>query len=366
MSVDSSVSETISELTALVQAGDIPEARKLGKQLLDVAETRELWLIAKIADVLDNRPRTAVEILRHWWASAPSESDRAIIAACAPKNGEQRRRPQTTTGRVPHYNGRNNYQAPSTVKVEQRAELRRRRKSRQEQTDAAAFARYQAERAGVAEGDQIPDRDDTARAEQVYASGFDYDRAALYGTDVPFRCLSCSISRGRYDLDRDRMKAGAGDDGLCADCRESDRPGIPELPAGHTLAEAVYARCSFVWADLGTAGARVVLRAEWRQATMPAIRAAIADYVRANLPAEEPAEVPAELAPCTGCPDARSIRDLRGVAQDDGLCAECRAADAEHIAAASARILHAEDVRHAAAAAARVALRAEQAEAPAA
>ncbi|MGW4527835.1 hypothetical protein [Amycolatopsis sp. NPDC004378] len=329
MSVIASVPETISELTALVQAGDIPAARKLGKKLLNVAETRELWLIAKIADVLDNRPRTAVDILRQWWASAPSAEDRAIIAACAPKNGEQRRRPQADTGRAPRWNGRNNYQAPGTVRTEQRAELRRRRRSRQEQNDAAAFRRYQAERAGVTEGEQIPDRDDAARAEQVYASGFDYDRAALYGTDLAFRCLSCSISRGRYDLDRARMSAGHGDDGLCAECRESGRPGIPELPAGHTPADAVTARCSFVWAQLGTVAARVALRAEWRQATTPAVRAAIADYVSAHLPAEEPAEVPAELAPCTGCPDARTARDLRGVAEDDGLCAECRAADAE-------------------------------------
>ncbi|MFI6029452.1 hypothetical protein [Amycolatopsis magusensis] len=291
-------------------------------------------MIARVADVLENRPRTAVDILRHWWASAPSDADRAIIAACAPKNGEQRRRPQSDTGRAPRWNGRNNYQAPSTVRTEQRAELRRRRKSRQEQNDAAAFRRYQAERAGVAEGEQIPDRDDATRAEQVYASGFDYDRAALYSTDVAFRCLSCSINRGRYDLDRARMSAGHGDDGLCAECRESGRPGIPELPAGHTLADAVTARCSFIWAERGTVAARVALRAEWRQAPAPAVRAAIADYVSAHLSAEQPAEVPAELSPCTGCPDPRTARDLRGVAEDDGLCAECRAADAAETAAA--------------------------------
>ncbi|GAA2678820.1 MULTISPECIES: hypothetical protein [Actinosynnema] len=325
MSAVASTPEVIAELTALVQAGDIPAAKKLGRKLINVADTRELWLIDRIAKLLENRPNTAVDILRHWWATAPTEADRAIIAACAPKNGEQRHRPQADTDRAPRWNRRNRYQAPGTVKTDQRAELRRRRRSRQEQDDAAAFANYQRERAAVAEGDQIPDRDERAQAEQVYASGFDYDRAALYGTDVAFRCLSCSISRGRYDLDHDRMAAGHGDDGLCAECRESGRPGIPALPPWHNPADAVTARCAFILAQSDAAAARVVLRAEWRQATAPAVRAVIADFVTANLPVQEPAEVPAELGTCATCPDERTARDLRGVAVDDGMCAECRA-----------------------------------------
>nr|BFE51211.1 hypothetical protein GCM10017745_46380 [Saccharothrix mutabilis subsp. capreolus] len=279
--------------------------------------------------MLENRPRTAVDILRHWWSTAPTETDRAIIAACAPKPGEQQRHhAQAEPDSAPRWNSRNKYQAPSTVHTEQRAELRRRRRTRQERNDAAVAANYQAERAGVAEGPQVPDRDERARAEQVYGSGFDYDRAALHGTDVTFRCLGCTISRGRYDLDHGRIREGHGDDGLCADCRESGRAGIPELPAGHSLADAVTARCAFVVNDLGPAAARVFLRSEWRQATAPAVRATIADYVTSHLP---PEQQPAGPDACGTCSSPRTPRDLRGVVTDDGLCTECRA-DAESAA----------------------------------
>ncbi|WNV83152.1 hypothetical protein [Umezawaea sp. Da 62-37] len=300
-----SVPETIAELTTLVEAGDIPAARKLGKKLVNKAETRELWLIARIATLLEQRPRTAVDILRKWWESAPTAEDRAIIAACAPKNGEQRR-PQSQNNRADRRNSRNEHQTSSAVKTEQRNDLRRRRRDRQAQSDAAAFNTYTAERAGVAEGEQIQDRDERAEADKPYGSGFDYDRAALCGTDVAFRCLSCAISRGGYDLPRERMTAGHGDDGLCLFCREADRPYIPELPIGHSLSDAVTARCLTIHTVYGSDTARVLLRAEWRQVPESDIRAdvraAIADYVMANLPTEN-AATPTASAPETAPPE---------------------------------------------------------------
>ncbi|WP_309117034.1 hypothetical protein [Saccharothrix sp.] len=319
------VPEIISELTTLVQAGDIPAARKLGKKLLNVADARDLWLIRQIADVLENRPQTAASILRRWSETAPTDADRAIIAACTPAPGEQRHRPQPEADRPPRWNSHNKYQAPSTVHTRQRGDVRRQRRTRQQQINAAVLANYQAERAGVAEGDQILDRDERARAEQPYASGFDYDRAALYDTDVPFRCLACTINRGSYDLDRARIDAGHGDDGLCADCRESGCPSIPELNVGHSLTDAVTARCAFILAAFGPVAARVFLRAEWRLITTPVVRAAIADFASANLPPEEPAETPATPTPCATCAGDRTLRDVRGLAADDGLCRTCRA-----------------------------------------
>ncbi|UUV32090.1 hypothetical protein NQK81_01195 [Amycolatopsis roodepoortensis] len=339
MSVVYSVPENLVELTKLVEAGDLPAAKKLGKTLLNKADMRALWLIARIAKLLENRPHGAVDLLRAWWESAPTEADRAIIAACAPKDGEQRHRPQASNDRAPRWNGRNNYQAPSTVQTRRQdaADLRTRRRARQEAADAAAFRRYKGERGGVADGPQLDTREDRERAEQVYASGFDYDRAALHGTDVPFRCLSCSISRSRYDLNRDRIKAGHGDDGLCGECRERGYPGIPELANGHSVADAVNARCAFLCAELGAVAARVALQTEWKQAKgRGAIQAAISDYAFTHFPAKDADELPAAtagVAPCTGCPEARTAHDLRAVGEDDGLCAECRAADAENAAA---------------------------------
>jgi PAS domain-containing protein len=322
-----SVSETISELTTLVQAGNIREARKLGKTLINKAEARDLWLIAQIAHVLESRPRTAVDILRQWWCSAPSEADKAIIFACAPKDGEQRHRPKPANGRVLP---RTRHHRPSAVTTTVDV-MAKRARSRQEQADAADFARYRAESAGVADGDQVQDRDDRRQAEQVYASGIDYDRAALYRTGLEFRCLFCNVEREKYDLHAERMQAGHGDDGLCQECRETRKDGIPELPAGHSAADAIDARCSFIWERAVTASAaRVFLQGEWKRAVTPAVREAIADYARANLPQEQPAEAPAaNLGTCELCPERRTAKDVRGVADDDGLCAECRALLAE-------------------------------------
>lgn len=325
MTVVVSIPDALSELAALVQAGDIPAARKAGKKLINSADMRQLWLISRIATLLEDKPRAAVDILRHWYRVAPTDVDRAIIAACAPKDGEQRRRTQAAADRAPRWNRRSTYQAPGTVRTEQRADLRRARRTRQEQQDAAAFRRYQNERAGLAEGQQTPDRDSAARDGQVYGSGFDYDAAALFDTRG-LRCLSCWINRGSAELDAERVKAGHGDDGLCVECRDAGRPGIPPLPVGHLQRDEIIARCEFISAELAEPAARVALRTEWRRATDPAIRALIADYVTANLPAEA---APAELAACASCSEARTARDVRGVDTDDALCAECRAVDAE-------------------------------------
>lgn len=321
MSVVASVPETIAELSALVSSGDIPAARKLGRKLINQADTHDLWLIAKVANVLEERPRTAVDILRHWWSTAPTDTDRAIIAACAPKDGAQRHPAKPATNRTIR---RSNHR-PRPVSTEQRNDVRRRRRTRQEQADAAAMARYQAERAGQAEGSQIPDRDEAAQAEQVYASGFDYDSAALYGT-TESRCLSCSIGRERYDLDRTRLQAGHGDDGLCAECREIGRPGIPELPAGHTYLENIAARCAFIRAELGDAAARVVLRTEWQRTRRLGVRAAIADYVTAYLP--EKVTAPA-LPVCELCESTLTPRDMRNPTTDGSRCTDCRTFSAE-------------------------------------
>jgi len=255
---------------------------------------------------------------------APTDADKAIIAACAPKQGDQRRQAQPTTDRAPQRNRRNTYQAPSAVTTTHRPNARQRRRTRQEQQDAAAFRRYQAERAGVAEGDQLQDRDDTAQDAQVYASGIDYDTAALYGTRG-LRCLSCWISRGSAELDTERVKAGHGDDGLCVECRETGRPGIPPLPAGHLHADEITARCAFICAELDAPAALVALRTEWKQADDPAVQALIADYAAAHLPTDQSDQADAApLAACGTCGIERGPRDVRGLPTDDGQCAECR------------------------------------------
>ncbi|HET6285777.1 MAG TPA: hypothetical protein VFG15_03370 [Amycolatopsis sp.] len=328
------MAELAAQMADYMRAGNKDAAKAVGKLLLDVADPHELALVQRIATLLADRPRTAVAYLRRWWSYASERgmyAEAAIIAACAPKKDENRKFPQANDDHAPRA-----YQAPSAVRTRRQdaADLRTRRKARQDAADLAALDKYRGERGGVAEGTQLATREDREEQAKPYASGFDYDNAALYGTTVPLRCISCTISRERYDLHHDRIKAGHGDDGLCGECRERNRPGIPELTEGHSLEEAIAARYTVALHGLDYAAARVFLLTEWRQtAGTPAVRLAIADYGREHYPSRPADKAPAELAPCTGCPDKRTSRDLRGVTKDDGLCAGCRAADAENAAA---------------------------------
>ncbi len=331
-----SIPEILSELTELVRKGDMPGARRLGRRLEGRADVRQLRLVAAVVKVRETRPNTARVIVGQWWKQAHNEADRALIAACMPEKGEKPR--ERLRSDSPRATRRTRRAAADRVTTEQRAELIKKRNTRQELADAALMARYEAERAGVADGPQVQDRDERAQAEKVYASGFDYDCAALYGTEIAFRCLGCTISRGRYDLDRVRMQAGTGDDGLCSDCREKGIRGIPELPAGHTKAEAIKARCDFVWqevnADLGVVVAVRRLKSQWREGRTPFVRAIIGEFgteqvAAAEVAAEQAAEAPAELNACGTCGEARSERDVRGVAADDFLCKGCRADEDE-------------------------------------
>lgn len=286
-----------------------------------------LALIAKIARVLDaymaDRPLYAAEVLRRWYRSAPGPAERAIIAACAPREGEQRRRTPSDADRTPQWNRKNKHEAPRDVRTERRADARRRRRSRDEQNAAAVAANYQEVRAGIAEGAQILDRDDRTRAEQVYASGFDYDRAALYRTSVEMPCLwaGCRRLRERNDLDAERVKAGHGDDGLCRECREDDRPGIAPLPVGHTMRDAIHARCAFIFDEQnGALAGLLALRSAYKESRNANTQALIAEWVATNLPDEDD---PAELAKCTWCGERP--------AREDGACTDelCREAAAE-------------------------------------
>lgn len=338
-----SIPEILSELTELVQAGDLSAAKKVGRKLHGRADVRQLHLVARVVQVRENcSPRNARALVGQWWLRSDNEADRALIAACMPKRGERPRERRNQA--APYANRRDRRRAPERVTTEQRDDLIRRRDARQLRADGT-MARYVADRAGVAEGPQTKDRDERANDEKVYASGFDYDLAALHGTDVPYRCLGCTISRGRYDLDAARVEAGTGDDGLCLDCRESGAVGIPELPVGLPARDVTRARCDFVFeaarAEFGASVAIQRLQSQWREAPGAVAKAVIGRYGMdrtaelAKAAAEEPAEQPAELSACALCSDPRTSRDLRGSAEDDGVCKDCRglATQRERIAA---------------------------------
>lgn len=317
-----SVPAAIADLATLVKSGQIHQAKRKASRMLDTAPRADLELIALCARVLDSYPRTGLARLRELWRRA-DEHQRRIIAACAPEPGQART--STHPNAVePRWNRRTFYQAPSVVRREIRPEQRR--AARPKPAEPATVAAYMRERAGV---DDAPVRD-----ERPAGYAHDYDRAAvsaLRGTP----CVCCWLERSARDYTR------TSDDGLCLDCRELGRPGIPPLPPDHARADAVAARCAYL-ADRWGASARSLLRKEWRRAT-PGDRETIAAWVQVHpLTEAQPAEAnrPQAAAPlnrCSTCGQARRPRDVRNLEADDKLCAGCRDLDGEKQADAPRR-----------------------------
>lgn len=313
MSHSVTIPEALTNVAALVSAGELKAARREGRKLLDIADQRSLEIIAECVRILETRPRIAVIKLRHFRDTCDNETDRAIIAACTPKPGEQARRPEPEPDRAPRWTRRAIEKARSRAAGEVRTSVRpelRRRNRRQAREESAVVSVYASERAGV---DDAPER-----AELPVGYAIDYDRAAvpaLRGTP----CVFCWLERSSAD-----QASGRGDDGLCADCRESSRPGIPTLPAGHTHVDAIEARCAYIAARTGTA-AHGILCKEWQRANARD-RATIAAWVQTHpLPAdtapvaEHDANTAAVGAACEQCGDLRQVRH--------GLCVDCRKLD---------------------------------------
>jgi hypothetical protein len=319
------LSDALAAIAALVKAGDRRKAKRQAREILDSADAESLSVINWCASILENYPHeTAILKLRNAWERANGHH-RALIAACAPEEDNGQYRPAAELTTEPRY-GRDNYRGPRNSRRRIDPSRRKAQRTQRQARQDAAAARYFAERAGIAEGQGLKDRDDRARDAQVYASGLDYDKAGLADTrGLP--CVACWLERAATDTATDRVRAGHGDDGLCTDCRESGRPGIPELPAGHTLADEIGARCAFIVAHTG-ASARGILGREWQRAGRGSCRRdLISAWVQAHplpetaAPTEQPAAqtAPATDGACTQCGGIRQVRH--------GLCLECRKLD---------------------------------------
>jgi hypothetical protein len=308
---------TISDVAKMIKDGRIADAKSQARELLDRAAPQDLAVIANCAYILETWPKIGVVKLRAYWATA-NQHERVIIAACAPEPGEQRQHPASTTTREPRWTRRNLYQAPRDLRQEVRPELRRapRRNTAEE---PAIVSTYQRERAGA----------DDAPTQEARPDGYaiDYDRAALpalRGTP----CVRCWVERSTRDYTHHH------DDGLCVDCRASGRPGIPSLPDGHTRTDLIEARCAFIARTFPRAAIKL-LRRYWQQSTHDHDRMVVATWVQRHDLSElaettvpqRPRAMVSEPAKCSTCGESRHSPDFRHLAQDDGLCAGCRALD---------------------------------------
>jgi hypothetical protein len=318
MSQTLSVSDSVFAVAEMVKSGKLREAKRTTAQLLDNVHPSVLALLRECADILSRPTPVARPKLTALWQRS-DQTGRKIIEACAPARDEWDHR---QVSELPTDHTRPSTPRPRPVTTSRgtpasRAELRARRDQRQARKDTAA---YFAQRT---EGDDQPRDDDRPDG---YA--LDYDHAAvpaLRGTP----CVCCWLERSTADQATSRRS----DDGLCFECREKGRPGIPELPAGHSRADAITARCALIAAKYHPDTARAILRNEWHRTQTAQDRVTIAAWVQANTATVDApaASAPAPVIPT--CSTGGATRQVR-----DGHCVDCRTLDTEPAAVSGSAI----------------------------
>lgn len=294
MSNSAIVTDALEELADLILDRDFPAAkRKIGVLMEDAAPNVQV-VFGRCVATLEQYPyRVAKARLKDAAERATDPDERALIEACTPptdpglyQSAEEQAEPRY---------GRGNYRAAHNIKPTQRAkqyrDQRTPRDTREARKDAKAAKYFTAKDAAPRHVIQVTEQSNR-RADDVYASGLDYDRAAVADVrNLP--CVSCWIERADADAASDRVQAGHGDDGLCLNCRETGQTGIPELPAPHTRATAIEARCAFIAQYTGKA-ARELLRSEYARYTDTYAKATVHYWADAFL--SKPAKAPAEKA----------------------------------------------------------------------
>ncbi|WP_133906918.1 hypothetical protein [Actinophytocola oryzae] len=292
----------------MIRNGKLRDAKRLMARLLDNVEPHVLALLTECADILSHPNAVArPKLLALWGEHQAHPVALKIIAACAPARDEWESRvvdlpeaaPVRPDSTRPSSPVRTRRSAPAS-----RSDLRARRIRGRAAQNADAYAEH---RAGV--------DDQPAYGPRPDAYAIDYDNAALYalrGLD----CVTCWTERTRADHAPRVREGDLSDDGLCSECRDKGREGIPSLPANFTVADAVAARCTYIATRHRPATARTLLNSEWHavgpeaKALIKAWCAANADLVNAEPPKDDTA-----TAVCA-CTSTTRVRD--------GLCADCR------------------------------------------
>ncbi|UGT55058.1 MobF family relaxase [Nocardia asteroides] len=159
----------------------------------------------------------------------------------------------------------------------------------------------------LADPETLDGRDPTSTTSTRAASGgfpIDYDRAAIPAI-VGLPCVDCSIERPGNASSP--VPPRISDDGLCHDCRDNERPGIPE----HDPAEHLTARCAHITETHPAPAALAMLRRDWRTLDQPG-RALIEQWLTDNPLTEQPLPV---LAPLQRLSDRALAEAIDGLTQ---------------------------------------------------
>jgi hypothetical protein len=303
------VSDAVADVAVMIKNGKLRDAKRLMARLLDNVSPHVLALLTECAEILSRPSAVARPKLCALWNQHQAHPVALkIIEACAPARDEWNSRQVDDLPQVPQPRHdtarpaspvRARHSAPAS-----RNDLRARRTRGRANQQTAAYAEH---RAGV--------DDQPAYGPRPDAYAIDYDNAALHalrGLD----CVTCWTERTRADHAPRVREGDLSDDGLCSECRDKGREGIPSLPADFTAADAVAARCTYIAARHRPATARTLLNAEWHAVCYEA-KTLIKAWCAANveLVNAEPAKDEPATAACE-CGSATRVRD--------GACADCR------------------------------------------
>lgn len=301
-------SEAIRAIRTLVQAQDMRTAKQQVRQLQKGSDQATWAMIVEIANTLRFKTDTVARTkLRKLWRD--NEQFRPLIEACVPKTGERQYipEPQTPPRRI----------ATRASKVEQRVDANKRIEPSKRVRTANTKVIHDYEKSLTRDEREDPGKE----APEQESDPHDYDWAAITHNSTSL-CVSCRLERSAIDNFTERVQQGQGVDGLCDECRSLGRPGLPELPAGHTLTDQVHARLDYLAEHFNT-DSRGIFRQEWRYADKNA-RPIISAWVKTHTTpdtqsAAQPRRETIELNNwCDSCGEYRQISD-----QNKDLCFDC-------------------------------------------
>ncbi|MFF3569237.1 hypothetical protein ACFYXQ_15815 [Nocardia jiangxiensis] len=281
----SATAEAITAIRTLVQAQNLRQAKHQLRQMEKGIDDQTWLIITEVAHTLRFKSHeAALGKLRNLWYR--NEPHRALIEACVPKQGEGQ-----------HIRQPAREQRPTPDEIRPRA--------------GTVTEAYEDELGKTERNDPGTPR------KELIVDRRDYDIDAVDRGHIGL-CVSCRLERYAIDRYTGQIQTGHGDDGLCSECRSLARPGIPELPLGHTYRQSIEARMTFLAESFHTRG-RALFRQEWEYSSRKA-RPIIEAWVKAHTNPELP---PQQLlvdsrsmnGECAKCQEWRQLRDR--------LCVDC-------------------------------------------
>lgn len=291
----------LAAVAALFRSGDITAARRRFGDLTATLNDEQREVLERVATILYRYPYINA-VARLQWAAAQYPEHRDLITAYTPDSDPHTyqptpmhltRRPPRDQGDVPAQDHPDRSDPARIRPIASDADIAA-AQQHQDYIDARADVDDNPEHWPIPRGVDHPyyvakhHRDRIMGAGEYGEDDPDHDRFAVRNTrDLP--CVSCGIGRA---VDEARpIPPRRSDDGLCGDCRDDNRPPIPD----HDPADRIRARCDHIAAIHPPSAVRGLFRRDWHAARTLAERLAITSWAETHLsPEPTQPEIPSD------------------------------------------------------------------------